>query len=52
MPVLLTRLEEHAVAWPYDLDRTSSALRMTDALGDEDGLAVSGACAMQCARRA
>src|SRR6266852_6187541 len=40
MPVLLTRLEEHPIAWPDHLDRTSPPRCETDALGDVDRLAV------------
>ena len=40
VPVLLARLEEHAVAGADDLDRPAAALRAADALGDVDGLAV------------
>src|SRR3989442_1769405 len=40
MPVVLARLEEHAVARANDLDRPTATLREADAFGDEDGLAV------------
>src|SRR5215207_2181408 len=40
MPVVLVGLEENAVAGADDLDRAALALAQTDALGDEDRLAV------------
>ena len=40
VPVLLARLEEHAVAGTDHLDRPAAPLREADALGDVDGLAV------------
>jgi hypothetical protein len=40
MPVLLTRLEEHAVTWSHDLDRLATTLTQADSLGNVDGLAV------------
>src|SRR5215217_2087292 len=39
VPVVLARLEEHAVTGVDDLDRPSAALAAPDALGDVDGLA-------------
>src|SRR3954452_23173554 len=40
VPVVLTGLEEHAVAGTDDLDGAALALAEADALGDEDRLAV------------
>src|SRR5688500_715829 len=40
VPVIFGGLEEHAVARTDHLDRSTSALREADALGDVDGLAV------------
>src|SRR3954470_16880016 len=40
VPVVLARLEEHAVAGPDDFDRAALALAEPDALDDEDRLAV------------
>src|SRR5690348_11671278 len=40
MPVVLARLEEHAIAGADDLDRAALALAEADALGDEDRLAM------------
>jgi hypothetical protein len=40
VPVVLERLEEHAVTGAYDLDLAAVALAEPDALGDVDGLAV------------
>ena len=52
MPVVLSRLEEDAVARADDLNRTALALAQADTLGDPDRLPVSGAYAMRCARPA
>src|SRR5215216_4365917 len=38
VPVVLAGLEEHAVSWADDLDRSAAALTEADALGDVDGL--------------
>src|SRR5438093_8959089 len=46
VPMLLARLEEHAVSGADDLDRAATALRQADALGDVDRLPV-GVC-MPC----
>jgi hypothetical protein len=40
VPVILSGLEEHAVAGVDDLDLSAAALAEPDALGDVDGLAV------------
>src|SRR5260370_41174403 len=40
VPVLLARLEEHAVARPDYFDRPAATLGEADALDDENGLAV------------
>src|SRR5436309_4188201 len=40
VPVVLARLEEHAVAGPDHLDRSASPLTQANSLGDPDGLAV------------
>src|SRR5947209_18535777 len=40
VPVVLARLEEHAVAGADHLDRAAAALREADTLGDPDGLGV------------
>jgi enoyl-ACP reductase-like protein len=40
VPVVFSRLEEHAVSRADHLDRFSAALAEADALGDVDGLAV------------
>ena len=40
VPVILARLEEHAVAWSDGLDRAALALAEADTFGDEDRLAV------------
>jgi hypothetical protein len=40
VPVVLTGLEEDAVAETYDFDRPALALAQADAFGDENGLAV------------
>ena len=41
MPMILARLEEHAIVGTDDLDRpASAALAQAEALGDVDGLAV------------
>ena len=44
MPVILARLEEHAVAGADDFDGSALALAEADALGDEDGLACGWVC--------
>src|SRR6266508_679363 len=58
VPMLLARLEEHAVTGPDHLDRAAAALREADAFGDEDRLPVGvgvprgarGRCEMDAAR--
>src|SRR5438309_799369 len=40
VPVLLSRLEEHAIAWPDDLDRSALPLTQPDTFGHVDRLPV------------